>query len=93
MPLLAEELRFGARSLPGALAERLQFRGDAFLVNAILGVRQTGIYSVTSGLAETLWYVPNALGHGDVQPGRRPEADAGPDRRRADPDDDRGGAS
>jgi O-antigen/teichoic acid export membrane protein len=25
-------------------------------------VRATGVYSVTSGLAETLWYVPNALG-------------------------------
>ena len=29
--LLAEELRFGTRSLPGSLAERLQFRADAFL--------------------------------------------------------------
>jgi O-antigen/teichoic acid export membrane protein len=60
--LLAEQLRFGMRALPGSLAERLQFRSDAFLVNAILGVRMTGIYSVTSGLAETLWYIPNALG-------------------------------
>jgi O-antigen/teichoic acid export membrane protein len=62
MDLLAEELRFGARALPGSLAERLQFRSDAFIVNAVLGVRATGIYSVTTGLAETLWYVPNALG-------------------------------
>jgi O-antigen/teichoic acid export membrane protein len=46
----------------GTIAERLQFRSDAFLVNLIVGVRATGIYSVTSGLAETLWYVPNALG-------------------------------
>ena len=56
--LLAEELRFGTRVAARALAERLQFRGDAFLINIILGVRQTGIYSVTSGLAETLWYMP-----------------------------------
>jgi len=61
-PLLGEELRFGSRAILGSVAERLQFRADAFLVNAILGVRATGIYSVTSGLAETLWYIPNALG-------------------------------
>ncbi len=60
--LLAEELRFGTRVLPGSLAERLQFRSDAFLLNALVGVRATGIYSVTAGLAETLWYIPNALG-------------------------------
>jgi O-antigen/teichoic acid export membrane protein len=39
--LLAEELRFGTRSLPGSLAERLQFRGDAFLINIILGEAYT----------------------------------------------------
>ncbi len=61
-PLMREELSFGSRAIVGSLAERLQFRADAFLVNAIVGVRETGIYSVTSGLAETLWYVPNALG-------------------------------
>ncbi len=61
-PLLAEELRFGTRVLPGALAERLQLRSDAFLLNLLLGVRATGVYSVTAGLAETLWYIPNALG-------------------------------
>jgi O-antigen/teichoic acid export membrane protein len=60
--LLREQLAFGTRAVPGALAERLQFRADSFLVNALVGIRATGIYSVTSGLAETLWYVPNALG-------------------------------
>ncbi len=77
MPLLAEELRFGAKSLPGTLAERLQFRSDAFLVNLIMGVRETGIYSVTSGLAETLWYVPNALGTVMFSRAVDPKADAG----------------
>ncbi len=60
--LLGEELRFGTRVLPGALAERLQLRSDAFLLNAIVGISATGVYSVTAGLAETLWYIPNALG-------------------------------
>jgi O-antigen/teichoic acid export membrane protein len=60
--LLVEQMAFGTRAVPGALAERLQFRADSFLVNLLLGVKWTGIYSVTSGLAETLWYIPNALG-------------------------------
>lgn len=75
--LLAEELRFGTRAIPGSLAERLQLRADAFLVNIILGVRETGIYSVTSGLAETLWYVPNALGTVMFSRAVDPKADAG----------------
>jgi O-antigen/teichoic acid export membrane protein len=62
VPLLGEELSFGTRVLPGAIAERLQLRSDAFLLNVLVGVRATGVYSVTAGLAETLWYIPNALG-------------------------------
>src|SRR4029450_4685433 len=58
--LLAEQLRFGTRALPGTLAERLQFRADSFLLNILIGVRATGIYSVTRGRAESLWYVHNA---------------------------------
>jgi O-antigen/teichoic acid export membrane protein len=77
LPLLGEELAFGTRAVPGALAERLQFRADAFLVNAFLGVRATGIYSVTSGLAEMLWYIPNALGVVMFSRAVDPGADAG----------------
>ena len=76
-PLLAEELNFGSRAIVGTIAERLQFRSDAFLVNIIVGVRATGIYSVTSGLAETLWYVPNALGTVMFSRAVDPKADAG----------------
>jgi O-antigen/teichoic acid export membrane protein len=60
--VLSEQVSFGLRSVLGSIAERLQFRADAFLVNFYLGVFWVGIYSVSSGLAETLWYVPNALG-------------------------------
>jgi O-antigen/teichoic acid export membrane protein len=75
--LLEEELRFGSRSILGTVAERLQFRADAFIVNAFQGVRQTGVYSVTSGLAETLWYIPNALGTVMFSRAVDPKADAG----------------
>ena len=60
--LLREQLSFGSRSVLATLTERLLFRVDAFIVNALLGVRATGLYSVTQSLAETLWYVPNAIG-------------------------------
>ena len=75
--LLGEELQFGGRAIVGTFAERLQFRADAFIVNAVSGVRATGIYSVTSGLAETLWYVPNALGTVMFSRAVDPAADAG----------------
>jgi O-antigen/teichoic acid export membrane protein len=75
--LLSEELRFGGRAIVGTVAERLQFRADAFIINAVVGVRATGVYSVTSGLAETLWYVPNALGTVMFSRAVDPKADAG----------------
>jgi len=77
MPLLHEELRFGSRVLLGTFAERLQFRADSFIVNIFHGVRATGVYSVTSGLAETLWYIPNALGTVMFSRAVDPKADAG----------------
>ena len=61
-PLLGEQLRFGLRSVVGTLAERLLFRADAFLLNLFIGPVATGVYSVASGLAETLWYLPHAVG-------------------------------
>jgi O-antigen/teichoic acid export membrane protein len=72
-----EQLSFGTRSVLGSLAERLQFRADIFLVNLYLGVFFTGIYSVASGLAETLWYLPNALGMVVFSRAVDPSADAG----------------
>jgi O-antigen/teichoic acid export membrane protein len=74
--LLGEELRFGGPAVIGVVAERLQFRADSFIVNAVLGPRATGIYSVTSGLAESLWYVPNALGIVMFSRAVRPGSDA-----------------
>ena len=89
----AEELRFGTRALPGAVAERLQFRADAFLdQHHPRASAQTGIYSVTSGLAETLWYIPNALGTVMFSRAVDPEGRCRADRRGPDPDDAGGGA-
>jgi O-antigen/teichoic acid export membrane protein len=60
--LLLEQVGFGARSVLGVLGERLLFRVDAFLLAALVGVAATGVYSVATAFAETLWYVPSALG-------------------------------
>jgi O-antigen/teichoic acid export membrane protein len=60
--LLREQLSFGSRTIVGTLAERLHFRADAFLLNILIGVASTGVYSVALALAEMLWYLPSALG-------------------------------
>jgi O-antigen/teichoic acid export membrane protein len=60
--LLREQLSFGSRTIVGTLAERLHFRADAFLLNILIGVAATGVYSVALALAEILWYLPSALG-------------------------------
>lgn len=60
--LLGQQLRYGVRSWPGELADRFQFRLDAFVVNAVTGVVATGVYSVAASGAEALWYIPAALG-------------------------------
>jgi O-antigen/teichoic acid export membrane protein len=75
--LLVEELRFGSRVVVGSAAERLQFRLDSFLINGLVGVRATGIYSVTSGIAETLWYIPNSIGTVMFSRAVDPKSDAG----------------
>ncbi len=74
--LLKEQLQFGSRAIVGSIAERLQFRLDSFLLNGLVGVRATGIYSVTSGIAETLWYIPNSLGTVMFSRAVDPKADA-----------------
>jgi O-antigen/teichoic acid export membrane protein len=60
--LLLAQLSFGGRTVVGTLAERLHFRANTFMLNALVSVGATGVFSVALGLAETLWYVPTSLG-------------------------------
>ncbi len=60
--LLLEQLSFGGRTVVGTLAERLHFRANTFLLNAIVGVAATGVFSIALGLAEVLWYLPTSFG-------------------------------
>lgn len=60
--LLLDQLSFGGRTVLGTLAERLHFRANTFLLNALVSVATTGVFSVALGLAETLWYLPASFG-------------------------------
>jgi O-antigen/teichoic acid export membrane protein len=60
--LLIEQISFGGRTVVGTLAERLHFRANTFLLNALVGVAATGVFSVALGLAEILWYLPTSFG-------------------------------
>ncbi|MEX2546806.1 MAG: polysaccharide biosynthesis C-terminal domain-containing protein [Chloroflexota bacterium] len=60
--LLVGQLSFGGRTVVGAIAERLHYRANTFLLTAFVSVAATGVFSVALALAETLWYLPSALG-------------------------------
>jgi O-antigen/teichoic acid export membrane protein len=60
--LLVAQLSFGGRTVVGTLAERVHYRANTFLLNAIVGIGATGVFSVALGLAETLWYLPTSFG-------------------------------
>lgn len=60
--LLVAQLSFGGRTVLGTLAERVHYRANTFLLNAIVGIAATGVFSVALGLAETLWYLPTSFG-------------------------------
>ena len=74
--LLVEQLSFGGRAFVGTIAERLHYRVDGFLLIALVSVSATGVYSVAQGLAETMWYVPNAFGLVLFSRAVRPGADS-----------------
>jgi O-antigen/teichoic acid export membrane protein len=55
-------LSFGLRGHLGNLFQFFNYRLDTFFVNYFIGAGEVGIYSVSVGLAELLWYLPNAVG-------------------------------
>jgi O-antigen/teichoic acid export membrane protein len=59
---MARELvAFGARAHPGALMTLGNYRLDQWILGAIGGARELGIYSVAVAWAETLFFLPTAL--------------------------------
>lgn len=59
--LLRRALRFGARAHPGRVMLLGNYRLDQWLLGAIAGSRELGVYSVAVAWAEALWYLPTAL--------------------------------
>jgi O-antigen/teichoic acid export membrane protein len=59
--LMRTTLRFGARAHPGRVMLLGNYRLDQWLLGAIAGPRELGVYSVAVAWAEALWYLPTAL--------------------------------
>ncbi len=54
-------LSFGLKGHVGNILQFFNYRLDMFFVNYFLGPAGVGIYSVSVGIAELLWYLPNAV--------------------------------
>jgi O-antigen/teichoic acid export membrane protein len=61
-PIIHRTLSFGLRGHIGNMLQFINYRLDMFFVNYFLGPAGVGIYSVSVGIAELLWYLPNAIG-------------------------------
>lgn len=59
--VLQTTLSFGVKSYIANVLQFFNYRLDLFIVNFFLGTSGVGIYSVSVGLAEMLWYFPNAV--------------------------------
>ncbi len=61
IPLLKKMYEFGWRAHLCGVLQQLQHRSPVLLVATYLPVAQLGIYSLSIGLIELLWYIPNTL--------------------------------
>jgi len=61
LKLLRRALAFGARAHPGRVMLLGNYRLDQWLLGAIAGPTELGVYSVAVAWAEALWYLPTAL--------------------------------
>ena len=59
--LARNSLRFGLRAHPGRVMLLGNYRLDQWLLGAIAGPTELGVYSVAVAWAEALWYLPTAL--------------------------------
>ena len=61
LALVRSALHFGVRAHPGRVMLLGNYRLDQWLLGAIAGPRELGVYSVAVAWAEALWYLPTAL--------------------------------
>ncbi len=55
-------LQFGMRGHVGNILQYFNYRLDFFIVNIFLGASSVGMYSVSTRLAELVWYFPSSVG-------------------------------
>jgi O-antigen/teichoic acid export membrane protein len=53
---------FGLRAQLSTVLQFFSYRLDLFILNATSGLGAAGVYSVATLLAESVWYVPSAIG-------------------------------
>lgn len=61
LPVLREQLRFGAPGQAGNILTRLNYRLDLYLVRGFRSRADVGFYAVATGLAEAIWWISNAV--------------------------------
>lgn len=61
LPLARRSIAFGLRAYIGRVMQLGNYRLDQWLLGAISGTRELGLYSVAVAWAEALWYLPTAL--------------------------------
>jgi O-antigen/teichoic acid export membrane protein len=61
LDLARRSLGFGARSHPGRIMLLANYRLDVWILGALAGVHEVGLYSVAVALAEALFLLPTAL--------------------------------
>lgn len=60
-PLARESVAFGVRAHGSAVLSFGSFRGDQWILGAVSGSRELGLYSIAVTWTETLFYLPTAL--------------------------------
>ena len=61
LALARRSLRFGVQAHAGRVMQLGNYRLDQWMLGAIAGPRELGLYSVAVAWAEALWYLPTAL--------------------------------
>jgi len=60
--LFKKSVKFGSKSYLGNVIQFFNYRIDMFLIGLLLNFGSVGYYSISVGLAESLWYLPSAVG-------------------------------
>jgi O-antigen/teichoic acid export membrane protein len=63
LALARRALGFGAKAHAGRVMQLGNYRLDQWILGAIAGPRELGLYSVAVAWAEALWYLPTALSY------------------------------